>query len=120
VVMLRHLGRISCSGAGAQIGMDAAMLFAQQLQRHARPTQIAVDCRPVRLWPPILRGDRGGGYRNHSSAAHVLGQRPTQAGPPRPCMQSPAAVGPIDKLAAIWRSGMPPARSLSTSHLAHR
>jgi hypothetical protein len=36
------------------------MLFPQQLQRHPRPAQLTVDCRPVRLRPTILGGHRAG------------------------------------------------------------
>src|SRR5277367_3955061 len=37
------------------VGIDAAMLLPQQLQRHARSAQFAMDRPPVRLRSPILR-----------------------------------------------------------------
>src|SRR5208283_6232490 len=64
----------------------AAMLFPQQLQRYARPAQLAMDCRPVRLWSPILRH----GLRRRVQKpfqrliAQIVWRRPAQAGPPRP------------------------------------
>ena len=61
----------------------------------------------------------GGGYRRNSSAASLRSSGSGQIQPARRArrMQSPAAVTPIDRLAAILRLDMPPARSLSTSRI---
>ena len=61
----------------------------------------------------------GGGYRSRSSAASLRSSGSGQLKPARRArrMQSPAAVTPIDRLAAIFRLDMPPARSLSTSRI---
>ena len=61
----------------------------------------------------------GGGYRRNSSAASLRSSGSGQIKPARRArrMHSPAAVTPIDRLAAIWRLDMPPARSLSTSRI---
>ena len=34
------------------VGVRRPMLFSQQLQRHARPFQLAIDRRPIRQWAP--------------------------------------------------------------------
>jgi hypothetical protein len=66
------------------VGMDAAMLFPQQLQRHARSAQFAMDHRPVRLRSPILRRDLRRRIQSplQRLIAQILRQRPAQASPP--------------------------------------
>ena len=68
------------------VGVDGAMLLPQQLQRHPRPAQLAVNRRPVRLRPPILGRDR---RRREEPALQrfvrqAVRQRPGEAGTPRP------------------------------------
>src|ERR1019366_5665055 len=64
--------------------IGAAMLLPEQLQRHTRPAQLAMDRRPVRLRPLIL----GRGRRRRVETAlqrlvgQVLRQRPAEANPP--------------------------------------
>src|SRR6476620_10000431 len=61
----------------------------------------------------------GGGYKSRSSASSLRFSGSGQLRPARRARrtQSPAAVAPIDRLAAIFRLDMPPARSRSTSRI---
>ena len=96
------------------------MLLPQQLQRHARPAKLAMDRRPVRLRPPVLRAGLRRRVQNRAPAPRRSDPRAAASSTPARRarrMQSPAAVAPIDKLAAILRLDMPPARSLSTSRI---
>ena len=115
-------GRARRSGCSrSRRGCAAAVLLPQQLQRHARPAQLAMDRRPVRLRPPV-RLANARRRRIEPRLQRLVAQSPpaaaSQAGPPRPPqMQSLAAVAPIARLAAIWRFDMPPAVSRSTSRI---
>ena len=68
------------------VGVGAAMLFPQQLKRHARPAQLTMDCRPVGLRAPIMGGDLRRRIEQplQRLIAEILGQRPAQAGTSRP------------------------------------
>ena len=78
-----------------------------------------MDLRPVGLWSLILRCGKRRRVQTQFQRliAQILGQRPIRPARLARRMQSPAAVTPIDRLAAILRLDMPPARSLSTSRI---
>ena len=59
------------------VGVSGAMLLPEQLQRHARPAQLAMDSRPVRLRPPILGRDRR--RRVEPALQRLVGQAPPAA-----------------------------------------
>jgi hypothetical protein len=68
------------------VGVRGAMLLPQQLQRHARPAQLAVHRRPVRPGPTVLGGGRGRGVKSafQRLVRQVFRQRPAEAGMARP------------------------------------
>ena len=68
------------------VGVRRAMLLPQQLQRHPRPPQFAMDRSPVRPRPRFLGRDRGRRMSRPSSASSVTPswQRPAHARAPRP------------------------------------
>ena len=68
------------------VGVDAAMLLPQQLQRHPWPAQLAVDRRPVWLRPTILGRPRGRRVEPDLQrfVHQAFRQRPAQARAPRP------------------------------------
>ena len=94
--------------AAVTVGMRGAILLPEQLQRHARRRQLAVDRRPVRQrtadpWPWSSGPDRA------APPARRRSGRPAAASRCRPRRarrrQSTTAVAPIPRLAAIWRLG---------------
>ena len=113
------------------------MLFPQQLQRHPRPAQPRVDCRPLRLRPVVLpqrsataaptSRDReavaiavgiGGRCSSHTAAASPLAGAAHGALPPSSAAADDPWRPPGPRgLAAILRLSKPTADSLSTSRI---
>jgi hypothetical protein len=77
--------KLAVAAIPVSVRVRAAMLLPQQRQRHARPAQLAVDRRPVRLRSQILRCERRRVQKPlQRLIAQILGQRPAQAGPACP------------------------------------
>ena len=100
------------------VRMRAAMLLPQQLQRHARTAQLAMDNRPVGCGRRSLAGSPAAVETAlQRLVAHLRRQRPAKANTPCSTNTLTGRRALTPRLAAILRFDRPPALSRSTSRI---